>query len=48
MRISDIIEEFIKDLFDEENVTYLEGDSIELDRTDFDGDFETKVLVFKR
>ena len=36
------------DLFDEENITYLEGDSIELDRTDFDGDFETKVLVFKR
>lgn len=36
------------DLFDEEIITYIEGDSIELDRTDFDGDFETRILVFKR
>ena len=36
------------DLFDEENVTFVEGDSITLDRTRFDGDFETEVIVFRR
>jgi len=41
------VDEFV-DLFDENNVEYIEGDSIELDRTDFDGDFETKLIVFKR
>lgn len=36
------------DLFDEEDITYLDGNSIDLDRTQFDGDYTTKVVVFRR
>ena len=36
------------DLFDEEDITYIEGDSLDLDRTQFDGDYSTKVIVFRR
>ena len=32
-------------LFDDEHIRYVEGDSIELDREDFDGE-STKVIVF--
>ena len=40
----DGVDEFIK-LFDEEQVVYVEGETIELDREKFDGD-STKVYVF--
>lgn len=36
------------DLFDEEDVTYVDGDNLDLDRTQFDGDYSTKVIVFRR
>lgn len=36
------------DMFDEEDITYVEGDSIILDRTQFDGDYSTRVVVFRR
>ena len=36
------------DLFDESNVTYLETDNIDVDRTRFDGDFETEVIVLQK
>ncbi len=41
------VDEFVE-LFDSENVEYVDGDSIELDRTDFDRDFETKLVVFNK
>lgn len=36
------------DLFDEDDVTYVDTDNIDLDRTQFDGDYTTKVVVFRR
>jgi len=42
----DTVEDFV-DLFDEECVHCLEGNELELDRTHFDGDFETKLFVFE-
>ena len=35
-------------LFEDEQITRVEGDTITLDRTQFDGDFETQVIVFSR
>ena len=43
----DGVEEFL-DKFDEECITYVDGDSIDVDRTRFDGDFETEVIVFRK
>ena len=43
----DPVEDFLE-MFDEECITYVDGDSIDVDRTRFDGDFETEVIVFKR
>ncbi len=42
----DYVEDFL-DYFDKDNITYVEGNEIELDRTQFDGDFETNVIVFE-
>lgn len=43
----DKLDEFL-DLFDEDQITFADGDSIDLDRTRFDGDYETRVVVLKR
>ena len=43
----DPVSDFV-DLFDESNVTYVESDNIDVDRTRFDGDFETEVIVLKK
>lgn len=43
----DPVEDFLR-MFDEDSITYVDGDSIEVDRTRFDGDFETEVIVFRR
>lgn len=42
----DEVDEFLS-LFDEEQIVRLEGDTLALDRSRFDGDFETKVVVFR-
>ncbi len=42
----DKINEFL-DLFDDENVVYVDGDTVEFDRADFDGE-ETKVFVLEK
>lgn len=36
------------DLFDEGCVTFAESDNIDVDRTRFDGDFETEVIVLEK
>ncbi|MBQ9145138.1 MAG: MBL fold metallo-hydrolase [Clostridia bacterium] len=41
------VDEFLS-LFEDEQITRVEGDTITLDRTQFDGDFETQVIVFSR
>ena len=43
----DPIDDFLE-MFDEECITYVDGDSIDVDRTRFDGDFQTEVIVFNR
>jgi len=43
----DPVDDFLE-LFDEDCITYVDGDSIDVDRTRFDGDFQTEVIVFKR
>ena len=43
----DPVDDFLE-MFDEDCITYVDGDSIDVDRTRFDGDFETEVIVFKR
>ena len=42
----DYVEDFL-DYFEEDCITYIEGNELELDRTQFDRDFETKVIVFE-
>jgi L-ascorbate metabolism protein UlaG (beta-lactamase superfamily) len=42
----DYVEDFL-DYFEEDCITYIEGTELELDRTQFDRDFETKVIVFE-
>ncbi|NCA66549.1 MAG: MBL fold metallo-hydrolase [Clostridia bacterium] len=42
----DYVDDFL-DYFDEECIHNIENDEIEFDRTQFDGDFETKIIVFK-
>lgn len=39
--------DYFLDLFDEEDIEYIKGNSIEFNRTDFDGE-KTKVIVFNR
>lgn len=36
------------DLFDENSITYVESDNIDVDRTRFDGDFDTEVIVLQK
>ena len=42
----DKINEFL-DLFDDEQIVYADGSTVEFDRADFDGE-DTKVLVLER
>lgn len=42
----DRVDEFL-DLFDKDDIEFIEGDTVEFDRYDFDGE-STKVIVFKK
>lgn len=42
----DDVETFL-DYFDDDCIIYIKGNDLELDRTQFDGDFETKIIVFE-
>lgn len=41
------VDDFL-DLFDESSITYVEGSEIDVDRTRFDGDFDTEVIVLQK
>lgn len=41
------VDDFLK-LFDDECITYVDGDNIDFDRTNFDGSFETEVIVLRK
>lgn len=41
------VDDFL-DLFDEGSITYVEGSEIDVDRTRFDGDFDTEVIVLQK
>lgn len=42
----DYVDSFL-DYFEKNSITYIKGDELELDRTQFGHDFETKVIVFQ-
>lgn len=41
------VDDFL-DMFDSNNVTFVDGDNIDVDRTRFDGDFDTEVIVLRK